>query len=211
MIRLIFFAIITTFTLQISAQNPVTEATPIDSLPTEIPCHFSVNETDEFDSTRMITTMPMDLGYLVPTQNMTEELDGKTVTEEAKAVFSYAEGVNRVRSFFLTLVVTEYDYLKIENGENVWLKLTNGKLIRLYDVPDSGELNRDIIMWLYQHTCIVPLEIFHVLKHEKVEKIRIVYENAKRTITLDEAQQTELQQMVLCVDAALRGESVLKP
>jgi len=181
---------------------------PADSSAAEIPCRIAVNSFDEFDSTRLITTEPVILGYLVPTKNLSEELDGKTVTEEAKAIFTYAEGTNRVRSFFLTLVVTEYEYLNIENGFTVFLKLSNGKIIKLYNVPDSGELNRDIIMWLYQHTCVVPLEVFHLLKNERIEKIRIVYENAKRTIILDEKQQRELQNAIQCVDLILRNSAV---
>ncbi|RMG88571.1 MAG: hypothetical protein D6714_00465 [Bacteroidetes bacterium] len=181
---------------------------PADSSAAEIPCRIAVNSFDEFDSTRLITTEPVILGYLVPTKNLSEELDGKTVTEEAKAIFTYAEGTNRVRSFFLTLVVTEYEYLNIENGFTVFLKLSNGKIVKLYNVPDSGELNRDIIMWLYQHTCVVPLEVFHLLKNERIEKIRIVYENAKRTIILDEKQQRELQNAIQCVDLILRNSAV---
>lgn len=206
MIRLLIF----TF-LGILCSPLIAQETLQDSIPAEIPCRIAVNAFDEFDSTRLVTTESLDLGYLVPTQNLVEELDGKTVTEEAKAIFTYAEGTNRIRSFFLTIVTTEYDYLKIENGENVYLKLTNGKLVKLYNVPDNGELNRDIIMWMYQHTCVVPLEIYHLLKNEKVEKIRINYENSKKTIVLDEKQQIELQQLVLCIEAALKGESVLKP
>ncbi len=206
MIRLLIFTFCCTIALSSFSQEIV-----VDSVQAPIPCKIAVDSTDEFDSTRIVTTETLVLGYMVPTQNLTEELDGKTLTEEAKTIFTYAEGTNNVRSFFLTLVVTEYDYLKIDNGYSVYLKLTNGKIVKLYNVPDNGELNRDIIMWLYQHTCVVPLEIYHLLKHEKVEKIRINYENAKRTIVLNEEQQTELQRLVLCVEAALRGESHLNP
>lgn len=206
MIRLLFLAFCCFGFMSSFGQEILNDSTEVS-----IPCKISVDSTDEFDSTRMVITDPLILGYMIPTQNLTDDLEGKTLTEEAKTIFTYAEGTNNVRSFFLTLVVTEYDYLKIENGYTVYLKLTNGKLVKLYNVPDNGELNRDIIMWLYQHTCVVPLEIYHLLKHEKVEKIRINYENAKRTIVLNEEQQTELQRLVLCVEATLRGESVLNP
>ena len=172
----------------------------------ESPCVVALDTLDDFDSTRMIATLPINIGYLVPTKNMAENLGGKNLTEEAKLVFSYAESPDNVRSFFLTMVVVEHEYLKIENGLNVFFKLESGQLVNIYNVPDRAELNKDIIMWMYQHTCVIPLEIFHLLKNEKVEKIRIVYDGFKRTISLDPDQQQALQEAISCVDERLRME-----
>lgn len=179
-----------------------------DSIP--IPCQVALDTLDEFDSTRMIATLPIDIGYLVPTKNMAEDLGGRNLTEEAKVVFSYAESGDNIRSFFLSLVVVENQFLKIENGLNIYFKLGNGKIVNIYNVPDRAELNREIIMWTYQHTCVIPLEVFHLMKNEKIEKIRIIYEGHKRTITLEPDQQQALQNAVSCVDERLRMD-VSKP
>jgi len=175
-----------------------------------IPCQVALDTLDEFDSTRMIATFPINVGYLVPTKNMAEDLGGKNLTEEAKVVFSYAESGDNVRSFFLSLVVIENQFLKIDSGLNIYFKLANGKIVNIYNVPDRAELNRDIIMWTYQHTCVIPLEVFYLLKTEKVEKIRIIYEGHKRTIALESEQQQALQDAVSCVDERLRLD-VSKP
>ncbi len=183
-----------------------TEAT--DSIPE--PCQLALDTYDEFDSTRMIATLPIKIGFLVPTKNIAEDFGGKNLTDEAKVVFSYAESEENIRSFFLSLVVVEHQFLNIENDFNVFFKLENGQLVNIYNVPDRAELNKEIIMWMYQHTCVIPLEVYHILKNEKVEKIRINYEGYKRTITLEPDQRQALQDAVICVDNRLR-EDVSKP
>ena len=129
---------------------------------------------------------------------------GKNLTEEAKVVFSYAESNDNIRSFFLTMVVVEHQYLNIDTDFNVFFKLENGEIINIYNVPDRAELNKEIIMWMYQHTGVIPLEVFHILKNEKIEKIRINYEGFKRTIALDPEQRQALQDAIICVDERLR-------
>ncbi len=175
-------------------------------------CEIAIDTTDEFDTTRMIASLPIEIGNLIPTKNLSEDLDGKPLADEAKVMVSYAESEKRVRSFFLTLAVIEHRFLRIEKGQNVFLKLSNGQIVKLYNVPDNGELNRDIIMWQYQHTCVIPLEVYHLLKNNFVEKIRINYLQAKRTIVLDEQQQLALQEAVKCVEERLRGNGdIIKP
>lgn len=181
-----------------------------DSLAVELPCQIAIDTLDEFDTTRMIATLPINVGYLVPTKNLTIDAEGKQVTDEAKVVFSYAESADNIRSFFLTLAVVEHQFLNIKNDFNVVFKLGNGQLVEIYNVPDRAELNREIIMWTYQHTLIIPLEVYHILKNETVEKIRINYEGYKRTITLEEDQQAKLQRAVQCVEERLR-QDVAKP
>lgn len=198
------FAIISLF--QFSILQGQTEAT--DSTPE--PCQLALDTVDEFDSTRMIATLPIKIGFLVPTKNLAEDFGGKNLTDEAKVVFSYAESNDNIRSFFLSLVVAEHQFLTIENGLNVYFKLENGQLVNIYNVPDRAELNKEIIMWMYQHTCVIPLEVYHILKNEKVEKIRINYEGHKRTITLEPDQRQALQDAIQCVDKRLR-ENVSKP
>lgn len=194
------------FLFSFSSLQGQTEVT--DSIPK--PCLLALDTFDEFDSTRMIATEPIKIGFLVPTKNLAEDFGGKNLTDEAKVVFSYAESEENVRSFFLSLVVVEHQFLNIENDFNVYFKLESGQLVNVYNVTDRAELNKDIIMWMYQHTLVIPLEIYHILKNEKVEKIRVNYEGFKRTITLEPDQQQALQDAIICVDKRLR-EDVSKP
>jgi len=169
-------------------------------------CKIAFDKLDEFDSTRVIAAAPVTLGYIVPTENITEDLEGVTYTEEAKAIFSYADDEDKVRSFFLTLGVVERKFYLIDNGFTVMVKFVDGPIMQLYNVPADGEFNRDIMMWNYMHTCVVPLEIFHRMKNSRIEKIRINYNTYKSTIVLEEKQQIALQNAVKCVEDRLKND-----
>jgi hypothetical protein len=169
-------------------------------------CKIALDTWDEFDSTHLIATEPLKLGFLVPTQALAEDLEGAIYTEEAKAIFSFANE-NKIRSFFLTLGVVERKFYMPEKGFTVLLKFTDGVIAELYNVPTEGEFDRDILMWNYMHTAVVPLEIFHMMRNVRVEKIRINYKNYKSTIVLEEAQQAALQKAVMCVEERLNKTS----
>ena len=174
-------------------------------------CEIAIDQTDEFDSTRLVATQPMNLGYLVVSGNVPEDLEGKEYVEEAKAIFSYSNEKN-IRSFFLTLGVVERKFQTVENDFNVYLKFAEGPIMKLFNAPAEGEFDRSILMWKYLHTCVVPMEIFHMMKNDRVEKIRINYKNYKKTIVLEEQQQVALQEAVKCVELALvRGVDYIKP
>ncbi len=180
------------------------------SLPLFSQCRIALDTLDEFDTTRLIATHPFDIGYLVASGNVAEDLEGEEFVPEAKAIFSYANehGIN---SFFLTLGVVERKFYMIENDFTVRLKFKDGQIFELFNVPDAGEFDREILLWKYTHTCVVPIEIFQLMKFERVEKIRITYKNYKRTIELEEAQQIGLQQAVKCVEERLNRNAVVKP
>ncbi len=163
---------------------------------------IAFDKVDEFDSTRVIATKPFNLGVLVPSGNLAENLDGKQLVEEAKAIFSFGNE-NNIRSFFLTLAVVERKFYMIEPEYNVYLKLTEGPIIKLLNVPSEGEFDRKILMWKYVHTCVVPLEYFHALRNGLVEKIRIEYNDYKQTLVLDDKQAKALQDAVRCVEERL--------
>ena len=168
-------------------------------------CKIAMDVTDEFDTTRTIATEPFVLGFLVASGNVTEDLEGQEAVEEAKAIFSFSNEKN-IRSFFLTLGVVERKFHMIEPDYNVWLKFVDGPVIKLLNVPDEGEFDRKVLMWKYVHTCVIPLEIFHMMKNGKVEKIRIEYMDYKKTIVLEEKQQTVLQSAVKCVEERLLNQ-----
>ncbi len=175
-------------------------------------CKIALDLVDEFDSTRLVATKPMDIGFIIPTGALAEDLEGKTYAQEARAIFSYGDDMDKVRSFFLTLPVLERKFFMIDNGFNVILKFTDGQLVELFNAPEPGEFDRDMIMWKYVHTCVVPLEIFYKMKDVQVEKIRINYNTYKRTIALEEPQQIALKNAVNCVDEHLKtSANPIKP
>ncbi len=168
-------------------------------------CSIAIDKHDEFDSTRLVATHPMNLGFLIVSGNVPEDLEGKEYVEEAKALFSYSDEKN-IRSFFLSLLVVERKFHMIGNDFNVSLKFKDGQIITLLNTPENGEFDRDVLMWKYLHTCVVPLEIFHMMKNDLVEKIRINYKNYKKTIELEESQQLALQEAVKCVEERLMDD-----
>lgn len=174
-------------------------------------CEVAIDEVDEFDSTRLVASHPMNLGFLVISGNVAEDLEGKEYVEEAKAIFSFSNEKN-IRSFFLTLGVVERKFRSINSDYNVYLKFVDGTIMKLFNAPEDGEFDREILMWKFMHTCVVPMEIYHMMKNEKVEKIRINYKNYKKTIVLEEDQQTALQEAVKCVEQKLiEGVDTIKP
>lgn len=174
-------------------------------------CKIALDKTDEFDSTRVIATTPIVLGYLIASGNVTEDLAGQQAVEEAKAIFSFSNEKN-IRSFFLTLGVVERKFYMIQPNYNVWLKFVDGTIVKLLNVPDEGEFDRKVLMWKFMHTCVIPLEIFHRMKNERVETIRIEYTDYKKTIELEEKQQIALQNAVKCVEERLLKQTqTIKP
>lgn len=165
-------------------------------------CKIAIDQVDEFDTTHVIAAQPVLLGYLVASGNVAEGIEGKAYVEEAKAIFSFANE-NKIRSFFLTLGVVERKFYLIDPDYNVWLKFKDGPIVKLLNVPEQGEFDNKILMWRYMHTCVVPLEIFHLLKNSPLEKIRIEYKDYKQTIVLEEKQQKALQDAVKCVEERL--------
>lgn len=165
-------------------------------------CKIALDTVDDFDSTRLIATKPFNLGVLTPSGNLAENLDGQQLVEEAKAIFSFGNE-NKIRSFFLTLAVVERKFYLIDADYNVYLKLVDGPVIKLLNVPADGEFDRKILMWKYVHTCVVPLEYFHMLRNGLVEKIRIEYNGYKQTLVLDDKQSKALQDAVKCVEERL--------
>ncbi len=176
------------------------------SLMSQLPCKIAFDQIDDFDTTRVIAAQPIVLGNFTLTGNMTEDLEGLTYTEEAKAIVSYADSEDKVRSFFLTLGTVERQFVSIDKGFNVLLKFSDGPIMELFNVPMEPEFDREILMWKFMHTCVVPLEVFHMMKNSLVEKIRINYDNYKSTIILEPKQQLAIQQAVKCIEDRLKKD-----
>lgn len=171
---------------------------------------IALDQVDEFDSTRVIATKPFNIGVLTPSGNLTENFEGQQLVEEGKAIFSFGNEHN-IRSFFLTLAVVERKFYMIEPDYNVYLKMVDGPVIKLLNVPEDGEFDRKVLMWKYVHTCVVPLEYFFMLRDGLVEKIRIEYNDFKETIVLEPKQQQALQAAVKCVEERLNSTPSVKP
>lgn len=165
-------------------------------------CKFSADEVDEFDSTRLVASMPVSIGLLIPSRF--ETVKGPRIIDQAKLLFSHSESdQDSINSFFLTIAIQEYDYQPIEQGKNVLLAFSDSTVIALYNFPDQGTFDTGTNMRLYQHTCIVPVDVFYQLSFKPLEKIRIRYSNQKKTIALSGKQQKELMEAVRCVGEAV--------
>lgn len=159
-------------------------------------CEIAFDEFDDFDSLRTVASQSVAFGYLVPSLYETE--NGPKVIEEGKAVVMYSEN-DTINSFFLTLVIPEYTYQPIESGFNVLMKLSDGEVVSFYNVPDRGTFDDSTNMRLYQHTVIVPLDMFYRLTFSTIEAIRIEYKKLKRTFKLNEEQQLAIRAAMQCV------------
>lgn len=154
-------------------------------------------ETDAFDSTRIIFDKPINIGGLV-TSNFEVE-DGNKMIEEAKLLVTFAEN-DTLESFFLTVALMEWEYQVLESGENVFLLLENGSIIKLNNVEDRGILDKKTNMRRYEAVCVLPVDLYYALTHYKVDKIRIQYKSGlKRTVSVLTEQQKKLQNSIRCI------------
>ncbi len=166
-------------------------------------CPLALDTIDRFDSTRLVMTEPISIGQLIP--SLYETVDGPKIIDEGKAVFSFAEDdQSPIESFFFTIVAPEYDYLKIESGKNVILAFADSTAAPLLNFPDRGTFNKDTNMRMYQHTCVVPIDVYYRMAYVGVVGIRIRYETKKRTILITDEQREALMQAVRCAGQAVK-------
>ena len=151
------------------------------------------------NSTRVLSAHPISVGNLIPSLYETE--DGPLFIPEAKMMFTFSEN-DSLKSFFITIALPEYEYQPIENDYNVYLKLSDGGVVRLYNVPDRGTFDRNTNMRLYQHTCIVPLDYFSRFTFSFIEKIRVSYKFQNKDFDITPKQQEELRAAIQCVGRA---------
>ncbi|MDX1942036.1 MAG: hypothetical protein SFU99_15850 [Saprospiraceae bacterium] len=171
-------------------------------------CDLAVNEVDPFDSTHLVVAKPIPVGYQIPSQYTMPDGNFKMI-EEGKILFTYTEN-DTINSFFMTLALAEHSFFSIEPGFKVWLLLSNERVVGLYDVPDKGEFDKNTNMRIFQHTCVVPIDMYYVLTYLKVEKIRIEYKGYKKTLEILPQQQDALKEAIRCVGEAV-GLYPVKP
>lgn len=172
-------------------------------------CAFAADTIDPFDSTRLVISKPIPIGMLIP--SLYETVDGPRIIEEAEIAFSFMEGdVDHINSFFLTIATPEYDFRKIASGRNVIVAFEDTSAVQLLNYPDRGVFSKETNMRVYQHTCIVPIDVLYRMAAYKVSGIRIRYEGIKRTIMLTKEQQEALRTAVKCASEAV-GFAPLSP
>ncbi len=163
-------------------------------------CKLAIDEYDEFDSTRIIVGLPVNIGYQIPSQFLNAKGD-PVMIEEGKALFTYTEN-DSLNCFFLTLALAERSYYSTEEGFNVLLLLSDQRVIGLYNVPDKGEFDKNTNMRIYQHVSVVPLDQFYELTYYKIEKIRVEYKGFRKTLEILPNQQNALREAIRCVGEA---------
>ncbi|MCB0634030.1 MAG: hypothetical protein KDD15_30075, partial [Lewinella sp.] len=115
-----------------------------------------------------------------------------------KALVMYSQN-DSINSFFLTLAIPEYTYRSIKPGNNVLMKLSDGEVISFYDIPDKGVFDEGTNMRIYQHTIVLPIDMYYRLTFSTIEAIRIEYKKVKRTFRLTEEQQVAIREAMQCV------------
>lgn len=183
LIKIVVVALLLSGSIQLLAQD-------------DTPCEIAFDEVDLFDSLRTVGSPVVPLGYMIPSKY--ETVDGPRYTAEAETIVLYAES-DSVDGFFFNLVIPEYKLQPITAGDNVLLLMQDTTVIGLHNFPDEGEFDRSINMRVYQHTCLLPLDYFYRLAAQRVLQIRIEYRNQRRTLTLSEEQQLNLQNAVRCI------------
>lgn len=171
-------------------------------------CSYAINEVDDFDSIRLVVMQPISAGYKIPSQFLNDKGE-YTLIDESKILLSYTEN-DSINCFFLTLALAERGYLSTEEGFNVLLKLSNDRVIALHNVPDKGEFDKKTNMRIYQHTCVMPLDMFYTLTFHKIEKIRVEYKGYKRTLEILPPQQEAIREAMRCLGEAI-GMYPVKP
>ena len=163
-------------------------------------CEIAINEIDEFDSTRIVSAPLVSFGYMIPSEY--ETIDGALLVEEAQMLFSYSEK-DSIRSFFMTIAVPEFKFQPVKTGFNVLIKLSDGQVLSLYNNMEKGFFDKRINMRVYQHTCVIPFDLYFQLTDLTIEKVRIIYPNQKRTLVLSEEQQLAIRAAMRCVGDAI--------
>jgi hypothetical protein len=172
-------------------------------------CEFAADTIDPFDSTRLVISKPIPIGLLIP--SLYETVDGPKIIEEAEVAFSFIEGdVDTINAFFLTIATPEYDFRKIEAGRNVIIAFEDTSAVQLLNYPDRGVFSKETNMRIYQHTCVVPIDVLYRMAAYNVLGIRIRYRGSKRSIMLTKEQQEALRTAVKCASEAV-GFAPLSP
>lgn len=156
-----------------------------------------IDIVDEFDSTRLISSQTVNIGYMVPSKF--ETIDGFKLVEEGKVMITFTQN-DTLNAFFMTLAVQEREFQKISSAKNVFLALTNDSIVGLLNFPDKGVFDRTTNMRRFQHYCVVPYDQLFNLSYNGIKKIRIQYDGGyKHDIVIIPKQQELIKEQILCI------------
>lgn len=163
-------------------------------------CKVAVETIDEFDSTRLVVSQPVNIGNMIPSNH--RNADGMLMVEEAKLLFSFTEN-DTLGAFFFTIAAAEREYYATEEGYNVYLIMADGTLLGMMNYPDKGTMDDKTLMRIYTHTCVAPVQYFFIMADTYIDRIRILYKGHKRTIKLTPEQREEARKAIRCVGEKL--------
>lgn len=171
-------------------------------------CDFAVNEVDPFDSTHLVALQPISVGYKIPSQ-YTGDDGNLTMIDQGKVLITYTEN-DSISGFFFTLALVERGYYSTKDGVQIGLLLSDDRVFWLPNFPDQGEFDSNTNMRIYQHTCVLPMDVYYALTFHKVKMIRVMYPGFKKTLEILPEQQDDIREALRCVGEAV-GLYPVKP
>ena len=154
---------------------------------------------DEFDSTLVVSTPRVNIGYLVASNFQT--LDGFKMVEEGKALLSYSSN-DSIGSFFLTLALAEQNFQTIGSGDmnRVMIMTDSSQIKPVLNFSDRGTFDSGTNMRIYNHTCVIPMDLFYLFTVDPIAKFRVYYDGGyQRTVTLTPEQKKQLLEHLICL------------
>ena len=173
-----------------------------DTIPPELtlpipPCSILTDEVDPFDSLRTVTSDQMGVGAFLVSQY--ETADGPRLVPEAKAAVLFSEN-DSLSVLFLHLEMPEYQVQETDNGINIKLKMASDTIVGFYTVTDRGTFSRTTNMRHYQHTALVPMDLYYLLTTDFVDLVRVEYGGGfQKTLALTPEQKVQLREHFRCV------------
>lgn len=173
-------------------------------------CDSIRQDVDPFDSTLVIAAPIVNVGYMVPSNFQT--MDGFKIIEEGKALLSYSSK-DSVGSFFLTLALAERNFQTIGSGDmnRVIIMTDSSRIEPVLNFSDRGTFDSSTNMRIYNHTCVIPMDLFYLFTVDPISKIRVYYDGGyKRTVVLTPQQKERILNNLLCLGEEV-GIFPLKP
>lgn len=165
-------------------------------------CEYVVNGVDSFDSTYNVIMPSISTGLLIPSNF--ETVDGIKIVEESKVVFAFSEDdKSEVISLFMIIGALEREYLSIDPGENVLLAFADSTVVGLMNYPNKGNFDKSTNMRIYQHTTVLPFDIYYKFLRSDLVGIRIRYKNKKRDIVISPEQSEKIKKYLMCLGEAI--------
>lgn len=169
------------------------------SISLEAQCDSIRQYIDEFDSTLVVAAPRVNIGYMVASNFQT--LEGFKMVEEGKVLLSYSSN-DTIGSFFLTLALAERNFQTIGSGDmnRVMLMTDSSRVQAVMNFSDKGTFDSGTNMRIYNHTCVIPMDLFYLFAIDPIAKIRVYYDGGyQRTVTLTPEQKQQILDYLICL------------